>query len=224
MRVSTNPSKLACPRCQTDAPSGASPLPLVEVQTPGVTLRGCNRCGGVFLSRACATHLAAQLPSLAIDVSARGSAHATHQPDLTRTLQCPGCRAPMHRTKVSAAGIELDHCPASCGTWYDRDEIKRVTDAIRSSGWGPRRSGPGVGTAVAVGAAAVGVAAVGAVAIDAASRNQGPGAESRSEVAVDLVEGVAEIATEGVVEVAAEGTLTVVGGVFEILGGLFDGF
>ncbi len=195
---------------------------LTEVPTPGVTLQGCNRCGGVFLSQACATHLAAQLPSLAIDVSTRGAAHATHRLDLASALCCPKCKSAMSRTKVSAAGIELDHCASSgCGTWYDRDEIKRVTDAIRASGWGGARrpSNAGLVAGAAVGAAAVGAVAVGMV----ASQQPSPGAESRSEVAVDMVEGVAEIATEGVVEIVAEGGVEVVGGVFEILGGLFSG-
>ncbi len=172
------------------------------------------------MSQACATHLASRLPAMAIDVAAKGSAHATHQPDLAASLQCPACGGSMNRTKASAAGVELDHCGSrGCGTWYDKDEIKCVTDAIRASGWGTTHPRHGVAVGAAVGAAAVGAVAMGI----AASHQQPPSDSSRAEVAVDVVEGVAEVATDGAVEVVAEGGGELVGGIFEVLGGLFSG-
>ena len=39
---------------------------------------------------------------------------------------CPACRSPM--LVVEYDGIELDHCPACAGTWFDRDELALLLD------------------------------------------------------------------------------------------------
>jgi Zn-finger nucleic acid-binding protein len=41
-------------------------------------------------------------------------------------MKCPACRSLM--LVVEHDGIELDHCPACAGTWFDRDELALLLD------------------------------------------------------------------------------------------------
>jgi Zn-finger nucleic acid-binding protein len=41
-------------------------------------------------------------------------------------MNCPACRSLM--LVVEHDGIELDHCPACAGTWFDRDELALLLD------------------------------------------------------------------------------------------------
>ena len=41
-------------------------------------------------------------------------------------MKCPACRSLM--LVVEHDGIELDHCPACTGTWFDRDELALLLD------------------------------------------------------------------------------------------------
>ncbi len=190
---------LPCPRCAAEAAlRGAQAPALFACATAGVTLHGCGSCGGVFLEQRCAERLASQLPSAAIAAADRAARAARHQPDLSASLSCPMCRRPMKRTLAQRAGVELDSC--ACGTWYDRDEIRRITEALRASGWG----GP---AALAAGGTAVGAAAA------APALTQQPAAQ-----------GVADVGVEAGVEVVSSAIdgAAILGGVFDILGSVFD--
>mgnify|MGYP001019925139 CR=1 FL=1 len=203
-------TSLACPRCAPRAQAvGAPPTPLFRNEGGGVALHGCAACGGVFLARACADRLATQLPVDAIGIAERTSRAARYTPDHATLLACPMCKRAMNRVRAAAAGIELDTC-ASCGTWYDRDEIGRITDTIRKSGWGT--------AAVAGGAAVVAAGAAAGVAAGAAT------AASRQPMAQQAAEGAAEVGAEVVVDAVVTGidAADVLGGVFEILGAFFD--
>ncbi len=204
------PTNLACPRCAPYAAgSGNAPPPLYRNDGGGVSLHGCAVCGGVFLARACADRLASTLPAEAIALADRASQQARYAPDASTPLACPLCKKGMKRTRAAKAQVDLDSC-GSCGTWYDRDEIRRVTDAIRSSGWG----GAAAAGAVAVGAgAAVGAAAVAThvIATDAVTRH--PAAQATTETAVEV--GVEAVS-------AGIDAADVLGGVFDVLGAIFD--
>jgi hypothetical protein len=115
------------------------------------------------------------------------------------------CKKTMSRTRAATAQVDLDVC-ASCGTWYDRDEIRRITDAIRSSGWG--------GAAVPVAAGVAGAAAVAATTHVAA---QNPTVRSAGESALET--GV-EVGVEAVS--AGLDAADVLDGVFSVLGAFFD--
>jgi Zn-finger nucleic acid-binding protein len=174
-----------------------------------VTLHGCGVCGGVFLARACADRLAATLSAEAIALAERASRQARHAPDRSVPLDCPMCRKVMKRTRAAMAQVDLDSC-ATCGTWYDRDEIRHVTDAIRSSGWG--------GAAVAGATAAGAGVAVGAATV--ATDRAATGAVTRDQVVQVTAESTAEVGIE--VVATSIDAADVLGGVFDVLAGLLD--
>ncbi len=167
-------------------------------------MNGCGACGGVFLSPACAQKLAAALPKEAIDLSVTASKAARYRPDTAPPLRCPICAGVMQRIRAAKAGVDLDVCPQH-GTFYDHEEVEKVTAAIQSSGW---RS-----AAVGAGAVVAGGAVVGAV---AASQMAPPGAGA---TALEVAGGVAETAGEVALDIGANVLLE---GVFSILGSLFD--
>lgn len=169
-------------------------------------MHGCGACGGVFLAPGCAQKLAAALPDEAIKLSVHASQAARYRPDTSPALSCPVCAQEMKRIRAAKAGVDLDVCQQH-GTFYDQQEIEKVTAAIKSSGW----HSPAVTTgAVVAGAAVVGGAVV-------ASQLAPPPATGTT--ALDVAGGVAETAGEVALEVGAE---VVLEGVFSILGGLFD--
>jgi hypothetical protein len=168
-------------------------------------MNGCGACGGVFLAPACAQKLAAALPDEAIKLSVNASQAARYRPDTSPALACPVCAKEMKRIRAAKAGVDLDVCQQH-GTFYNHQEVEKVTAAIKGSGW----HAPAVATGAVVGSAAM----VGAVA--ATQMAEPPGT---STTALDVAGGVAETAGEVALEVGAE---VVLEGVFSILGALFD--
>jgi Zn-finger nucleic acid-binding protein len=197
-------SNHACPRCL---------VPLYIGHASGVTLHGCGRCGGVWLASACARRVAEALPSDAIELAGRASKNAQAPADTSALVKCPICARPMTRTRAAAAGVELDVCGVH-GTWYDRDELAKIAQAISTSSWGSARTGAGAAVGVAAGTAiaAGAVVAQSAAASSAASTTQSTMAEAAVEIGTEVV---LEVAGEGILE----GAFAVVGG---ILGAIFD--
>lgn len=194
-------SRYGCPRCR----SNGHHAPLFHRAVGGLGMNGCGACGGVFLAPACAQRLAAALPEEAIKLSVSASQAARYRPDTTRALHCPVCAQEMRRQKAAKAGVDLDVCQQH-GTFYDHQEVEKVTAAIRGSGW----HAPAVAAGAVVGSAAM----VGAV---AATHMAAPPATGTTPL--DVAGGVAETAGEIALEVGAEAVLD---GVFSILGSLFD--
>lgn len=205
-----------------------------------MTLHGCGRCGGVWLGPACAQRLAEALPKEAIELAARASSRASEAVDVSPSVRCPECALPMRRTRVAAAGLDLDLCE-SHGTWYDRHELEQVARTIA----GAKRRRRGIAAAAAAGAVVAGAAVTG---VAASAQQRQPGRQQEDEGTAELVidgvlegpglvadgaevvaEGAGSVA-EGVVsvvggaaEVVAEGAVAVVKGAFELIGAIFDG-
>lgn len=193
-------SRYPCPRCR----SNGHQAPLYHRAVGGLGMNGCGACGGVFLAPGCAQKLAAALPDEAIKLSISASQAARYRPDTSPELHCPVCAQAMKRIRAAKAGVDLDVCQQH-GTFYDHQEVEKVTAAIRGSGW----------HAPAVGAAVVGAAVVGGAVV--ATQLAPPPVTGTT--ALDLAGGVAETAGEVALEVGAE---VVLEGVFSILGSLFD--
>lgn len=157
-------------------------------------------------------------------------------------IACPYCGRPMEAARLF--GVDVDVCPTH-GTWFDRDELRRIADAALALGRGPTRR-------AAAGAALVGAAAMAGAggAAPAAALAERPGHVSQAATASDLGTGAAQVA-EGVgdvvyagVEIAAqadslgggaaavaesaaavaESAGEVFGAVLSALGAIFDGF
>lgn len=123
---------LKCPRCSTGQHAPHSRL--YAGQGGGMTLHACGVCGGVWLSQACVQRLTQQIPPEAIALASSAAHHARVAADITAQIDCPLCGKQMKRTRAVLAGIDLDSCVGH-GTWYDRDEIRLLADALRRSGW-----------------------------------------------------------------------------------------
>jgi Zn-finger nucleic acid-binding protein len=134
-----------CPHCgsvatQWQAGDAAAPCPVCDIPmlrgTLGQTvLHECEKCFGIWLDtvtfeRICrdAEQQAAVLPAAGL-----GAASAAGlQP--VRYRRCPACRELMHRVNFAqSSGVVVDVCREH-GTWFDRAELQRIVEFIRSGG------------------------------------------------------------------------------------------
>jgi Zn-finger nucleic acid-binding protein len=119
-------STLDCPRC-------GGTLRVERQAALGIGL--CASCGGLWLSSVAARTVDAALNHEAVAAATEGdrsgvpATAAREDPP----LPCPECREVMARWPV--AGVEVDHCDAH-GTFYDRAELKVVSEHLRSQALG----------------------------------------------------------------------------------------
>lgn len=118
-----------CPGCQTD---------LLAIALGESTVHECPQCAGLWVDVAtfheiCADReqQAAVLGGAAPDPLAV-PLHATLSD--VRYRPCPICRTLMNRVNFSdRSGIIIDACRGH-GTWFDRDELRRIVEFIRAGG------------------------------------------------------------------------------------------
>jgi Zn-finger nucleic acid-binding protein len=119
--VHAAPSSLLCARCD---------LPLFEGRAAGVMLLGCGECGGIWLDNANAQRAVTSLDAHVSDLASMASRHAQREVDRTAPARCAECRAPLRRIKTTRIAVEVDVC-AEHGTWFDRDELGVVIEALK---------------------------------------------------------------------------------------------
>lgn len=216
--MSSNPAH--CPRCGgvlwgRALPAGAG--------------HACGNCGGVWLDHAAATRMTQVLCSETLGHANAGA--RTAQPVDTRAgIACPACGSALERTTVGQTGVEIDYCSAH-GTWFDKDELRRVAQAYATArAYG--RHGSGVGGAAVAGAAVAGTAVAGAAMMASQESQveryaQNLDAEDVADIAIEggsaAFEAGAAIGDAADAADLAGGAAEVAGGVFEILGGIFEG-
>lgn len=108
-----------------EAPTHGCPvcgLPLFTAETEGVTLRGCGRCGGIWVDNASARH-ALTVDADPIDALQLRAAKQGVRVPKPLLLRCPDCGAALRRADV--AGVEVDVCETH-GTWFDPFELGLV--------------------------------------------------------------------------------------------------
>lgn len=121
-------TKESCPRCRVH---------LSAVVVGKTSLRECPKCEGVWLSRA-------EFEKIRADTEAQSAVLGMAAPlpaDLTggvkeevRYLPCPCCKKLMNRVNFARCShVIVDVC-APHGTWFDRDELRRIVDFIRAGG------------------------------------------------------------------------------------------
>ncbi|MBX3129048.1 MAG: zf-TFIIB domain-containing protein [Polyangiaceae bacterium] len=115
---------LFCPRCQTL---------LVVKTTPSGALHGCNRCGGVWVDRETGQRVARSLCEHTLSATeALGGGQlgaASADPHQLSGVRCPVCLVPLSIERVTRANVEIDVC-ANHGSWFDRDELRRVARGL----------------------------------------------------------------------------------------------
>jgi Zn-finger nucleic acid-binding protein len=113
-------SAFLCPRCD---------LALYQGRTAAVTLLGCGECGGIWLDNTNAQRAVASIDAQVLELATRASSHARHEVDRSPPVRCAECRATLRRVKTTRLAVEVDVC-AEHGTWFDRDELRVVLEAM----------------------------------------------------------------------------------------------
>jgi Zn-finger nucleic acid-binding protein len=117
-----------CPRCQSDTKA-------ILVGTTG--LRECPRCEGLWADAAALQHLVTDREQ---QVAVLGVATPLPEPrsvplEKIRYLPCPVCKKLMHRVNFAkCSNVIVDVCKAH-GTWFDKDELRRIIEFIRAGGF-----------------------------------------------------------------------------------------
>jgi Zn-finger nucleic acid-binding protein len=120
-------SALSCPRC-----TGR----FAPVRVGDVELLECGDCGGAWMrpgpfERICAER-EAQAAVLARPLSETRTAGGA--PEKIRYLPCPQCSKHMNRVNFARySGVIMDACKEH-GTFFDRDELRRIVSFIREGG------------------------------------------------------------------------------------------
>lgn len=117
-----------CPRCKVD---------LNSVEVGNTKLRECPKCEGVWVDKDAFEKICADREQQA---TVLGTASALPQPgsvDLEKNIRyipCPVCHKLMNRVNFAhCSGVVVDVCRVH-GTWFDRDELRRIVEFIRSGG------------------------------------------------------------------------------------------
>ena len=124
---------LACPRCT----GGGKTENLIANLVGGTLLDECAACGGVWLNRAALEQVLAERdrPDILHAAGARfTTASAPIAQEQVVYLPCPECGTRMRRHNFGRkSGVIVDTCKDH-GTWFDRDELRRVIEFVQSGG------------------------------------------------------------------------------------------
>jgi Zn-finger nucleic acid-binding protein len=122
-----------CPRCKSDTKA------IVLGKT---ALRECPRCEGIWADTAALQHIVADREQQAavLGVALPMPAPKSVPLEKIRYLPCPVCRKLMHRVNFAkCSNVIVDVCKAH-GTWFDKDEMRRIIEFIRAGGFEQARA------------------------------------------------------------------------------------
>lgn len=123
-----------CPRCR---------VPMKAVVIGTADLRECPRCEGLWVDKNTLQQICTDRERQAA-VLGMSTVMGT---DLTGTMErniryvpCPACQQLMNRVNFSrCSNVIVDLC-ARHGTWFDKDELRRIVEFIRAGGMDKARS------------------------------------------------------------------------------------
>jgi Zn-finger nucleic acid-binding protein len=118
---------LLCPRCESPS--------LSKITLRETPLDECAKCSGIWLdNRTFESICADRERQAALLGNASDVQRAETFEGVVRYLRCPQCREFMSRVNFGkCSGVIIDACRAH-GTWFDRDELQRIVEFIRSGG------------------------------------------------------------------------------------------
>jgi Zn-finger nucleic acid-binding protein len=127
-RIEDDPAKtLHCPRCRT----GMSATTLGEVK-----LRECQRCSGLWVDTDTLKELVLDKDKQAtlLGVAAPIPDNQTTGEISIRYIPCPICKGLMNRVNFARCSTVIVDVCRQHGTWFDRDELRRIVEFIRNGG------------------------------------------------------------------------------------------
>lgn len=116
-----------CPRCAVN---------MTAVTIGKVSLRECPKCEGIWADAASLQQICADREEQAavLGVPAPAAALDSQNIEVVRYLPCPVCHALMNRVNFAhCSHVIVDVCNRH-GTWFDRDELRRIVEFIRAGG------------------------------------------------------------------------------------------
>ena len=121
-----------CPRCQQN---------MNAVVIGGNSVRECTRCEGIWVDAAQLEQICTEREKQSAILSVSTAAQqAVRDVERIKYVPCPVCRQLMNRVNFAqCSGVIVDACK-SHGTWFDKDELRRVVDFIRAGGFEKKRA------------------------------------------------------------------------------------
>lgn len=124
----TELTKHLCPRCK-------SAMDPVQVGTS--SLEECGRCHGVWADKQTVEQICASSEQQAAVLGIASVETKEQEMELEekiRYVPCPDCGQLMNRVHfANCSKVIVDVCKAH-GTWFDKDELRRIVEFIRSGG------------------------------------------------------------------------------------------
>jgi Zn-finger nucleic acid-binding protein len=128
-----NAAPLPCPRCKTA---------LKTVDVGQARIHDCATCGGVWLEIEAFRRITEDRDTQSgyLEVLAPSPPRADPSATDIRYVPCPICAKLMNRINFARiSGIVLDSCKQH-GTWFDRDELRRIIEFVRAGGMAAART------------------------------------------------------------------------------------
>jgi Zn-finger nucleic acid-binding protein len=125
-RIEAEEVSQCCPRCR---------LAMEAVPVGGTSLLECGRCGGLWVENGALEEIYRDREKQAL-VSGMGvpAGETAVRIEPVRYVPCPACAKLMNRVNfANCSNVVVDVCK-SHGTWFDRDELRRVVEFIRAGG------------------------------------------------------------------------------------------
>jgi len=126
----TAASAHACPRCRA---------PLTVTAIGSAMLEECGACGGVWVDADSFQQICQSREQQSAYVGAGSplaapSLGSAAEHDSVKYVKCPACGQLMNRMNFARhSGVVVDVCKRH-GTWFDRDELRRIIEFIRAGG------------------------------------------------------------------------------------------
>lgn len=122
-----------CPRCRVNTKA-------IVVGT--TDLRECPRCEGIWaeaetLRKICADR---EQQAAVLGIAATFEPSTSTRMEKVRYVPCPVCKKLMNRVNFAhCSNVVVDVCKAH-GTWFDKDELRRIVEFIRAGGFEKERA------------------------------------------------------------------------------------
>jgi len=116
-----------CPRCR---------IPMPEVLVGKTNLRECTYCQGIWADAASLQKICADREQQAAVLGTASSVPPSpgNIEKNIRYVPCPVCSKLMNRVMFArCSGVVVDVCK-NHGTWFDKDELRRIVEFIRAGG------------------------------------------------------------------------------------------